>query len=145
MAEGLGLYIKASIENGSLQGLPLHGLQPATSHSQIVDEKMLMNTATMQEANKLYSILSDFSEATDTSFNLAKSQLFFFNTLQAIQQHISQLLSIHVCSLPTQYFGLPLSDSTTHNLSWDLSYSPFRIDSAPRPFAPSISHLELPS
>jgi hypothetical protein len=119
MAEGLGRYIKASIENGSLQGLPLHGLQPAASHSQFVDDTMLMNTPTVQEANKLSSILSDFSEATGTSFNLAKSQLFFFNTPEAIQQHISQLLSIPVCTLPTQYLGLPLSDSTAHNLSWD--------------------------
>jgi hypothetical protein len=119
MAEGLGRYIKASIENGSLQGLPLHGLQPAASHSQFVDDTMLMNTPTVQEANKLNSILSDFSDATGTSFNLAKSQLFFFNTPKAIQQHVSQLLSIPVCSLPTHYLGLPLSDSAAHNLSWD--------------------------
>jgi hypothetical protein len=37
----------------------------------------------------------------------------------AIQQHISQLLTIPVCTLPTQYLGLPLSDSTAQNLSWD--------------------------
>jgi hypothetical protein len=110
MAEGLGRYIKTSIENGSLQGLPLHGLQPTASHSQFVDDTMLMNTPTVQEANKLNSILSDFSEATGTSFNLAKSQLFFFNTPKAVQQHVSQLLSIPVCSLPTHYLGLPLSD-----------------------------------
>jgi hypothetical protein len=48
MAEGLGHYIKASIQNGSLQGLPLHGLQPAASHSQFVDDTMLLNTPTMQ-------------------------------------------------------------------------------------------------
>jgi hypothetical protein len=33
MAKGLGCYIKASIQNGSLQGLPLHGLQPTASHN----------------------------------------------------------------------------------------------------------------
>jgi hypothetical protein len=38
MAEGLGRYIKASVENGSLKGLPLHNLQPAASHSQFVDD-----------------------------------------------------------------------------------------------------------
>jgi hypothetical protein len=119
MAEGLGRYIKASIENGSLQGLPLHGLQPAASHSQFVDDTMLMNTPTVQEANKLSSILFDFSDATGTSFNLAKSQLFFFNTPKVTQQHVSQLLSIPVYSLPTHYLGLPLSDSAAHNLPWD--------------------------
>jgi hypothetical protein len=119
MAEGLGRYIKTSIGNGSLQGLPLHGLQPATSHSQFIDDTMLMSTPTVQEANKLSSILSDFSNATGTSFNLTKSQLFFFNTPQVVQQHLSQLLSILICTLPTQYLGLPLSDSAARNLSWD--------------------------
>jgi hypothetical protein len=119
MAEGLGRYIKASIENGSLQGLPLHGLQPTASHSQFVDDTMLLNTPTAQEENKLSSILNDFSEASGTTFNLEKSQLFFFNTPVAIQQHISQLLTILVYTLPTQYLGLPLSDSTALNLSWD--------------------------
>jgi hypothetical protein len=42
MAEGLGRYIKASIQNGSLQGLHLHGLQPTTSHNQFVDDTMLL-------------------------------------------------------------------------------------------------------
>jgi len=37
----------------------------------------------------------------------------------AIQQHISQLLPISVCTLPTRYLGLPLLDSTTQDLSWD--------------------------
>ena len=89
VAEDLGRYIKASIQNGSLQGLPLHGLQPTASHSQFFDETLLMNTPTMQESNKLRSILYDFSEASGTTFNLAKSKVFFFNTSKAIQQHLS--------------------------------------------------------
>jgi hypothetical protein len=80
MVEGMGRYIKASIQNGFLQGLHLHGLQPIASHSQFVDDTMLLNTPTAQEANKLRSILNDFSEASGTTFNLVKSQLFFFNT-----------------------------------------------------------------
>jgi hypothetical protein len=46
MAEGLGRYITTSIMKGSLQGLPLHGMQPATSHSQFVGDTMLMNNLT---------------------------------------------------------------------------------------------------
>jgi hypothetical protein len=48
MAEGLGRYIKASIKNGWLQGLPLHGLQSTTSHIQFVDDMMLLNTPIMK-------------------------------------------------------------------------------------------------
>jgi hypothetical protein len=119
MAEGLDRYIKASIQNGSLQGLPLHGLQLVASHSQFFDDTMLLNTPIAQEANKLSSILHDFSEASGTTFNLAKYQLFFLNTPAAIQQHISQLLTILVYTFPFQYLGLPLSDLTTQNISWD--------------------------
>jgi hypothetical protein len=58
MVEGLGWYINASIGDGSLKGLPLHNLQLAPSHSQFVDDTLLMNTPTSQDANKLKTILT---------------------------------------------------------------------------------------
>jgi hypothetical protein len=84
MVEGLGHYIKASVQNGSLQGLPLHGLQPVASHNQFFDDTMLLNTPIVQEENKLRFIFNDFREALGTTFNLARSQLFFFNKPDAI-------------------------------------------------------------
>jgi hypothetical protein len=119
MAQGLGCYIKDSIQNGSLQGLPIHGLKMISSHNQFVNETLLMNTPTVQEEIKLSSILSDFSEASGTTFNLAKSQLFFFNTPVEIQQQLSQILNTPVCTLPSHYMGLPLFDSAARNISWD--------------------------
>jgi hypothetical protein len=119
MEEGLGCYIKDSIEDGSLQGRPLHGLQLVASHSQFVDDTLLMNTPTTQEAIKLKTILNDFYEAYGTTFNLNKSQLFFFNTPPVVQQHISRLLGIPKSSLLSNYLGIPLSDATTRNISWD--------------------------
>jgi hypothetical protein len=80
MAEGLGRYIKAAVTEGSLKGLPLHNIQPAPSHSQFVDDTLLLNSPTVQEANKLNSILSDFTEASGMLLNLDKSKLYFFNT-----------------------------------------------------------------
>jgi hypothetical protein len=50
MVEGLSCYIKASILNGSLQGLSLHGIQPTVSHSQFVDDTMMMGSPTTKEA-----------------------------------------------------------------------------------------------
>jgi hypothetical protein len=46
MAEGLGRYIKTTILEGTLKGLPLHNIQPAPSHSQFVDDTLLLNTPT---------------------------------------------------------------------------------------------------
>jgi hypothetical protein len=85
MAEGLGRYLSASIANGTLQGLSIHGLQPTASHNQFVDDTLLLNTPTAREAAKLRTILSDFSEASGTTFNLEKSQLFFFNMPTTVQ------------------------------------------------------------
>jgi hypothetical protein len=94
MAEGLSHYIKASIVENSLQGLPLHGIQPTNSHSQFVDDTMLMGTPIATEAQKLNHILFYFSEASGTYVNIEKSRDFFFNTPLSIQNHISYLLGI---------------------------------------------------
>jgi hypothetical protein len=53
-----------------------------------------MNSPMTREANKLNSILSDFTEASGMTLNLDKSKLFFFNTPAAVQLHISRLLGI---------------------------------------------------
>jgi hypothetical protein len=79
-AEGLGRYIKSIVTDDSLKGLPLHNIQPTPSHSQFFDDTLLLNSPTAQEANKLKSILSDFTEALGMSLNLDKSKLYFFNT-----------------------------------------------------------------
>jgi hypothetical protein len=119
LAEGLGRYIKASVLEGSLKGLPLHNLQPAPSHSQFIDDTLLLNSPTAQEAQKLNSILADFIEASGMSLNLDKSKLYFFNTPPSVQRHISRLLGIPRSSLPSNYLGIPLSGAATSNISWD--------------------------
>jgi hypothetical protein len=119
MAEGLGRYIKATILEGSLKGLPLHNIHPAPSHSQFVDDTLLMNTPTAREATKLNSILSDFTEASGMILNLDKSKLYFFNTPIAVQNHISRLLGIPKSSLPSNYLGIPLTGEPTRSISWD--------------------------
>jgi len=48
LVEGLGHYLKALVEEGSLKGLPLHNIQHAPSHNQFVDDSVLMNTPTTQ-------------------------------------------------------------------------------------------------
>jgi hypothetical protein len=80
MAEGLSRYIHSTIANNLLTGLPLHGISPPISHSQFVDDTLLMGTPTACEANSLLSILQTFSEASGLDCNKDKSQIFFFNT-----------------------------------------------------------------
>jgi hypothetical protein len=119
MAEGLGRYLKEAVLEGSLDGLPLYNLHPAPSHSQFVDDTLLMNTPTVREATKLNSILSDFSEASGMLLNLDKSKLYFFNTPVSVQAHLSRLLGIARSSLPSTYLGIPLTGESAKSISWD--------------------------
>jgi hypothetical protein len=91
MAEGLGRSIRAAVESNLLTGLPLHGISPPISHSQFVDDTLLMGTPTVREANSLLAILQTFSDASGLDCNKDKSQIFFFNTPPPIQLHISEI------------------------------------------------------
>jgi hypothetical protein len=64
MVERPGCYLKASVVEGSLNGLPLHNIHSTPSHIQFVYDTLLMNTPITQEATKLTSILTDFTEAS---------------------------------------------------------------------------------
>jgi hypothetical protein len=119
LAEDLGRYIKATVNEGSLKGLPLHNIQPAPSHSQFVDDTLLLNSPTTQEAIKINSILSDFTEALGMLLNLENSKLYFFNTPPSIQRHVSRLLGIPRSSLPSNYLGFPLTRVATTSISWE--------------------------
>jgi hypothetical protein len=119
MAEGLGKCINAALTDGSLKGIPLHIIQPTLSHSQFVDKNLLLNSATVREANKINSILSDFTEASGMSLNYDKSKIYFFNTPSPVQIHISRLLGIPLSSLPSNYLGVPLTGVASRSISSD--------------------------
>jgi exonuclease III len=125
MAEGLSRSIQAALRNNLLTGLPLHGLSPPISHSQFVDDTLLMGSPTAREANALSEILQLFSDASGLECNKDKSQVFFFNTPLPIQLHISEILGFTRSSLPSKYLGLPLIDNALKNSSWEHLLSSF--------------------
>jgi ribonuclease HI len=125
MAEGLSRSIHAAIASNLLTGLPLHGISPPISHSQFVDDTLMMGTPTAREANSLLSILQTFSEASGMDCNKDKSQIFFFNTPPPIQRHVSDILGFNRSSLPSKYLGIPLIDNALRNSSWEQLLSSF--------------------
>jgi exonuclease III len=125
LAEGLSRSIHAAIRSKQLSGLPLHGISPPISHSQFVDDTLLMGTPTVQEANSLLDILQTFSDASGLDCNKEKSQVFFFNTPPTIQRHISGILGFNRSSLPSKYLGIPLIDTALWNSSWENLLSSF--------------------
>jgi hypothetical protein len=125
MAEGLSRFIHAVVANNLLTGLPLHGISPPISHSQFVDDTLLMGTLAVCEANSLLSILQTFSNTSGLDCNKDKSQIFFFNTPPPIQRHVSNILGFNISSLPSKYLGIPLIDNALKNSSWEHLLSSF--------------------
>jgi hypothetical protein len=72
MAEGLSRTIKATILDQSLSGLTPHGFLPPISHSQFVDDLVLMGVPTSREAIRIKSIITLFCEASGMEVNLSK-------------------------------------------------------------------------
>eukprot|EP00253_Pinus_taeda_P011111 PITA_11111 len=72
----------------------------------------------MWEASMFKSLLNDFSEASGTSINKAKSQIFFFHTPPVVQHAIACILGFSIDSLPSKYLGAPLIDSAIKHSTW---------------------------
>jgi hypothetical protein len=119
MVEGLSRFIKASIADNSLVGLPLHGMNPPISHSQFVDDTLMLSSPTICEALHILCILQTFCAASGMDINKEKSQLFFFNTPIPVQLHITNILGFTHSSLPSKYLGIPLINKSLRNNSWE--------------------------
>jgi len=110
MAEGLSRLLKSAVSSQALKGISIHGLNPQ-SHQQFVDDTMLFSHPSLREASVFKSLLSLFSDASGTTINASKSQLFFFNTPPTTQRNIARILGFTISHLPSKYLGAPLSDS----------------------------------
>eukprot|EP00253_Pinus_taeda_P028396 PITA_28396 len=117
MAEGLGRHIKHALLSQHLKGISIHN-SPATTHQQFIDDNMLFGYPYVQEATTFKALLKDFSDASGTSINKAKSQIFFFHTPPITQHAIARILGVSIASLPSNYLGAPLIDSTIKHASW---------------------------
>jgi len=119
MVEVLSGLIKFVVVNMFLKGSTLHGLNPPISHSQLLDDTMIMGVPTIQKAHSIICVIFDFCDASGTSINSEKSHIFFFNTPRAIQIHISCILGFSRSSLPSKYLGIPLIGNALCNSSWE--------------------------
>jgi len=79
---------------------------------------MLFGYPSVHEAASFKSILKVFSDASGTSINKAKSQIFFFHTSPIIQRVVAHILGFSIASLPSKYLGTPLIDSAIKHASW---------------------------
>eukprot|EP00253_Pinus_taeda_P004854 PITA_04854 len=117
MAEGLGCHIKQALLSQQIKGLSVHN-SPTIAHQQFVDDNMLFGYPSVQETSMFKFLLNDFSKASGTSINKAKSQIFFFHTPPIIQRAIAHVLGFSIDTLPSKYLGAPLTDLAIKHASW---------------------------
>jgi hypothetical protein len=119
MEEGLGRDIKEEVALGNWKGISLHGEESPASHQQFVDDTMLMASPTLKESLTIKQVLHDFSEASGMCVNEEKSNIFFFNTPQSIQHHLTGLLGFQPSKLPSKYLGVPLTENSLKKKIWE--------------------------
>jgi hypothetical protein len=95
MEEGLSYFIKDSIADRSLVGIPLHGIDPSVSHNKFFDDTLMLGSPMVQEAQKIPYILQTFCASLGMEINRDKSKIFFFNTALPVQLHITTISGLH--------------------------------------------------
>ena len=108
MVEGLSRLLQSKAECGELHGIRLIDSMDAQTHQQFVDDTMLMEHPSVQEARSFKSCLNLFAKAFGLVVNQAKSQVFFLNTAPASQRNILHILGFSKGYFPSKYLGVPL-------------------------------------
>eukprot|EP00253_Pinus_taeda_P011270 PITA_11270 len=119
LMEGLSKLMAKRKEDGQIKGLQPIRSCPATTHQQFVDDTMLHGTPTVKEAITYRDILHLCSRASGMEINFSKSTIFFFNTHQVVQSHLSRLLGFKIGSLPSRYLGAPLTLKPWQKAHWE--------------------------
>lgn len=90
-AEGLSALIKASVCNGSMEGIAICCGGPKLSHLFFADDSLIFCKATIAECDALQRVLGVYERASGQQLNRAKTSLFFSsNTPKEIQEEIKR-------------------------------------------------------
>ncbi|XP_050290016.1 uncharacterized protein LOC126728194 [Quercus robur] len=107
-AEGLSALIKASVCNGSMEGIAICRGGPKLSHLFFADDSLIFCKATIAECDALQRVLGVYERASGQQLNRAKTSLFFSsNTPKEIQEEIKRRFGAQVIKQHGKYLGLP--------------------------------------
>ncbi|XP_059070802.1 uncharacterized protein LOC131860408 [Cryptomeria japonica] len=89
------------------------------SHQQFVDDTLLCEQSSLQEAKVIRRTTNTFCRATGQQVNWEKSEVLFFNTKGNRQQEISNILGVKMGTLPGKFLGTPLFGGLNHTALWN--------------------------
>jgi hypothetical protein len=119
MMEGLSRSLKSTIAAGVIKVLKPFENCPTSTHQQFVDDTLLHGTPMVKEAKAYKKILEDFGEASREEINHSKSMIYFFNTNMEIERNSANFLGFEHKTLPMKYLGIPLTDRSCKNSTWE--------------------------
>ncbi|KAK9984588.1 hypothetical protein SO802_034113 [Lithocarpus litseifolius] len=106
--EGLLALIKASVCNGSMDGITICRGGPKLSHLFFADDSLIFCKASIAKCESLQRVLEVYEQASGQQLNRAKTSLFFSGkTPKEIQDEIKRRFGAQVLKQHEKYLGLP--------------------------------------
>eukprot|EP01018_Ginkgo_biloba_P019731 Gb_09004 [translate_table: standard] len=120
VAETLGRLLGERAERGLIEGAEVTSSYKWLTHTQFVDDTILMGAATMENAKAFKRILDLFLSASGGKVNETKSFLYTMNTSARVQNKICRYLGFKQGSFdkPIKYLGAPLSPFVLRSKDW---------------------------
>lgn len=88
-------------------------------HQRFVDVTVLFGPPTLKEVKGVRNSVQTFMDASRTIVNKDKTNIFFFNYLEAIHMHLTRSLGFKMEPLPFKYLGVPLVSYFNQVLTWE--------------------------
>ncbi|GJU27805.1 hypothetical protein Tco_1166426 [Tanacetum coccineum] len=108
VADVLSKMINNALNNSLLSGMKMARECPVISHIFFADDSLFFLKASINECNKLISILDKYCAASGQSINFSKSAAIFSpNTSQELQLDLCRRLQVSFMDTKGTYLGLP--------------------------------------
>ena len=107
-AERLSALIKASVDDGQMEGVIVCRGGPKLSHLFFADDSLIFCKATLAECDSLQHVLEVYKRASRQQLNRAKTSLFFSrDTPRVVQEEVKQRFGAQVIKQHEKCLGLP--------------------------------------
>ena len=119
MAEAFGRAIKKTQTDNMIKGVRVTKEVENTTHQQFADDTILAGISTLQEANNFKHILDTYTKASGQMINAKKSEIYFLNTVEEVEDQICNKLGFKKGKFPFKYLGIYLDKNNYSNPSWE--------------------------
>lgn len=100
--------IKAKVEDGCLHGIKITPRARSVSHLFFADDSILLARATVEEAQTLHGILTDYETFSGQRINLDKWKLSLSRNVPSVRAiELQSLLGVKAVERHEKYLGLP--------------------------------------